>query len=183
MSVSHAGPLAGLFADPRVSEIIVNGPDRVYAEIEGRLEATAIRFRDATELRAVVARLVGACGRRIDDATPLVDARLPDGSRLNAVLPPLAVDGPLLTVRRFASRPPDLAALVARGSVEPDDARLLAGVVAARLNVIVSGGTSSGKTTLLAALCGLADPSERIVTVEDAAELQLPVDHVARLER
>jgi pilus assembly protein CpaF len=177
-----AGPLARLLADGRVSEIMVNGPASVYAEIGGRLERVDVRFRDPAELRAVIARLVGLCGRRIDDAEPLVDARLPDGSRVNAVLPPLAVDGPVLTIRRFPTRARVLADLTRLGTLDPGDEDLLQGVVSRRRNVIVSGATSSGKTTLLAALAGHVDPSERVVTVEDAAELRLPLPHVVRLE-
>jgi pilus assembly protein CpaF len=177
-----AGPLARLLADGRVGEVMVNGPTAVYAEIGGRLQRVDVRFRDAAELRSVIARLVGLCGRRIDDSDPLVDARLPDGSRVNAVLPPLAVDGPLLTIRRFPVRARTLGDLERLGSIGPADARLLATVVRGRANVLVSGATSSGKTTLLAALGGEVDPGERIVTVEDVAELQLPLPHVVRLE-
>jgi len=176
------GPLAPLFDDPRVTEILVNGPDAVYAEIGGRLQRSDLQFRDDVELRQAVVRLVGLCGRRIDDATPLVDARLPDGSRLNAVLPPLAVDGPLLTVRRFGVRRLGIDDLLRLGSLSPVQAAALRTIVDARLNVVVSGGTSSGKTTLLAAIVGLVDPGERVVSVEDAAELALPIPHVARLE-
>jgi pilus assembly protein CpaF len=176
------GPLAPLFEDPRVTEILVNGPDAVYAEVGGRLQRADVAFRDAAELRQTVVRLVGLCGRRIDDATPLVDARLPDGSRLNAVLPPLAVDGPLLTIRRFGVRRLTIDDLLQLGSLLPDQAAVLRAVVDARLNVLISGGTSSGKTTLLAAIVGLIDPAERIVSVEDAAELALPIPHIARLE-
>jgi pilus assembly protein CpaF len=177
-----AGPLARLLADARVSEVMVNGPSAVYAEIGGRLERADVRFRDATELRGVIARLVGLCGRRIDDAEPLVDARLPDGSRVNAVLPPLAVDGPLLTIRRFPAGARSLTDLVRLGTIEAADEPLLRDVVRGRANVLVSGATSSGKTTLLAALLGTADAGERVVTVEDAAELHLPLPHVVRLE-
>jgi pilus assembly protein CpaF len=176
------GPLAPLFDDPRVTEILVNGPDAVYAEVGGRLQRADLRFRDDVELRQTVVRLVGLCGRRIDDATPLVDARLPDGSRLNAVLPPLAVDGPLLTVRRFGVRRLTIDDLLRLGSLTEEQAAAVRAIVDARLNVVVSGGTSSGKTTLLAAMVGLVDPAERVVSVEDAAELALPIPHVARLE-
>ena len=182
MTLALAGPLAPLFADPRVTEILVNGPEQVFVEVGGRLEAVGVRFRDAGDLRQTISRLVGACGRRIDDATPLVDARLPDGSRVNAVLPPLAVDGPLLTVRRFGARPLTIDDLVALETLTPADLELARGVVRARLNVLVSGGTSSGKTTTLGALSAWFDPGERVVTVEDAAELRLLVPHVARLE-
>ena len=176
------GPLGPLFADPRVTEIVVNGPERVFVEVGGRLQRTDTAFRDAVELRQVISRLVGLCGRRIDDSTPLVDARLPDGSRVNAVLPPLAVDGPLLTIRRFGARPISADELVQLGTLTQEDAGLLAAVVRARLNVLVCGGTSSGKTTTLAALTAFVAPEERIVSVEDAAELQLGAPHVARLE-
>jgi len=135
------GPLAPLFDDPRVTEILVNGPDAVYAEIGGRLQRADLQFRDDVELRQAVVRLVGLCGRRIDDATPLVDARLPDGSRLNAVLPPLAVDGPLLTVRRFGVRRLGIDDLLRLGSLSKLQAAALRTIVDARLNVVVSGGT------------------------------------------
>ena len=176
------GPLAELFDDPGVTEIVVNGPDHVYAEVSGRLERVETGFRDDADLRQTIVRLVGLCGRRIDDATPLVDARLPDGSRVNAVLPPLAVDGPLLTIRRFGARWLSIDDLIRLGTLTSADAGLLEAVVRARLNVLVCGGTSSGKTTTLAALGAFFDPRERVVTVEDAAELVLPVPHVARLE-
>jgi pilus assembly protein CpaF len=177
------GVLAPLFDDPRVTEILVNGPDAVYAEIGGRLQRADLQFRDEVELRQALVRLVGLCGRRIDDATPLVDARLPDGSRLNAVLPPLAVDGPLLTVRRFGVRRLTIDDLLRLGSLSPEQAAALRTIVDARLNVVVSGGTSSGKTTLLAAIVGLVDPAERVVSVEDAAELALPIPRGSRRGR
>ena len=182
MNVPLGAPLGPLFADGRVTEILVNGPDEIFAEVSGRLERVDGRFRDAADLRHAISRLVGLCGRRIDDATPLVDARLPDGSRVNAVLPPLAVDGPLLTVRRFGARPLRMADLVALGTVASDDAALLGDVVTSRLNVLVAGGTSSGKTTTLGALSAFFDPAERVITVEDAAELSLAAPHVVRLE-
>ena len=176
------GPLAPLLADPAVSEILVNGPGIVYADIAGRLDRVDIRFRDSAELRATISRLVGACGRRIDDSTPLVDARLPDGSRVNAVLPPVAVDGPLLTIRRFGARPLAVEDLVRLGTATTEQAETIAEMVRRRLNIIVSGGTSSGKTTTLGALAAFFDPDERIVTVEDAAELVVQAAHVVRLE-
>ena len=182
MTLTVPEPLATLFADPRVTEVLVNGPRSVYVEVGGRLQRSPVEFRDTADLRQAIVRLVGLCGRRIDDATPLVDARLPDGSRVNAILPPLAVDGPALTVRRFGAQRLVVADLVRLGSLTSDQAALLESIVRARLNVIVSGGTSSGKTTTLAALTAFARPEERIVTVEDAAELQLPVPHVVRLE-
>ncbi len=180
--IAAAGPLAPLLADRRTTEILVVGAGAVYVEQEGRLAPAPVRFRDAQEVRATAARIVALAGRRLDDASPIVDARLPDGSRVCAVLPPLAVDGPLIAIRRFAAAAWSVADLVERGSIEPEDAALLAGVVGRRLNVLVSGGTSTGKTTLLAALSGAIDPSERIVSVEDAAELRLLAPHVARLE-
>ena len=182
MNLPLGAPLGPLFADGRVTEIVVNGPDEIFAEISGRLERVDGRFRDAADLRHAITRLVGLCGRRIDDATPLVDTRLPDGSRVNAVLPPLAVDGPLLTVRRFGGRPLRMADLVSLSTVSAEDAALLARVVTARLNLLVSGGTSSGKTTTLGALSAFFDPAERVITVEDAAELSLVAPHVVRLE-
>lgn len=176
------GPIAGLLADPGVSEILVNGPDVVYADVAGRLDRVDVRFRDASDLRATISRLVGACGRRIDDTTPLVDARLPDGSRVNAVLPPVAVDGPLLTIRRFGARPLRMDDLVRLGTATAEQAETIAAMVRRRLNIVVSGGTSSGKTTTLGALATFFDPGERIVTVEDAAELVVQSAHVVRLE-
>ncbi len=176
------GPIAALLADPAVSEILVNGPENVYADVAGRLDRVDVRFRDSTELRSTISRLVGACGRRIDDATPLVDARLPDGSRVNAVLPPIAVDGPLLTIRRFGARPLRMEDIVRLGTATAEQAETIAEIVRRRLNVIVSGGTSSGKTTTLGALAAFFDAGERIVTVEDAAELVVQSPHVVRLE-
>jgi pilus assembly protein CpaF len=176
------GPLDALVADPAVTEVIANGPDAVYAERAGRLEREPLRFRDEAHLREVIDRIVGAAGRRVDEASPMADARLPDGSRVNAVLPPLAVDGPLLTIRKFGRRPLAMPELVAAGSVSAAHADLLERAVRARLNLAVSGATSTGKTTLLNALAAFIDPAERIVTVEDAAELRLAQPHVARLE-
>jgi pilus assembly protein CpaF len=146
------------------------------------LERVEANFQDDRHLLRVIDRIVSGVGRRVDDSSPLVDARLPDGSRLNAVLPPLAVDGPLLTVRRFGVRRLTIDDLLRLGSLTADQAAALRTVVDARLNIVVSGGTSSGKTTLLAAIVGLVDPAERVVSVEDAAELALPIPHVARLE-
>lgn len=175
------GPIGAHLVDPRVSEIVVNGHAAVFVEIDGRLERTGGRFHDDGDLRRTIVRLAGLCGRRVDDASPIVDARLPDGSRLNAVLPPLAVDGPLLTIRRFPERL-RLTDLVELGTLDGETARLLAEEVHARRNLLVSGATSTGKTTLLAALAECFDPIERVVTVEDAAELRLALPHVARLE-
>lgn len=179
---SLAGPLAPLLADPAIGEVVVNGPFDVWVETAGVLRPVDTRFRDAVELRQTAVRLVAACGRRIDDATPLVDARLPDGSRVNVVLPPLAVDGPLITIRRFGAAPLRFDDLCARGSVGPDAADAIRALVADRRNVLISGGTGTGKTTLLGALTGLVDERERIVSVEDAAELSIQAAHVARLE-
>ncbi len=177
-----AGPLAPLLGDPTVGEVVVNGPFDVWVETDGQLRRVETRFRDALELRQTAVRLVAACGRRIDDATPLVDARLPDGSRVNVVLPPLAVDGPLITIRRFGAAPLRIEDLVARGSLAADDAEVLRRLVERRRNILISGGTATGKTTLLGAITGLVRDAERIVSVEDAAELVLQAPHAARLE-
>lgn len=177
-----AGPLEPLMRDSSVSEVIVNGPDQVFAERLGVLRREAIRFEDAEHLRHVIERIVSAVGRRIDEASPMVDARLPDGSRVNAVIPPVAIDGPMLTIRRFAAGGLSVDDLVGAGSLTPDQANLLGRCVEGRLNVVVSGGTGTGKTTLLNALAAFIGPTERIVTVEDAAELHLAQPHVVRLE-
>jgi pilus assembly protein CpaF len=175
-------PLAHLLADPGVSEVIVNGPHEVWVERRGRLQRASLRFDDADTLRDACVRLAARAGRRLDDAQPMVDARLADGSRLNVVLPPLAPDGPLLTLRRFSPRPFTLDELVDLGSFTRGDAMLLERCVRARLAIVISGGTSSGKTSLLGALAARIDAAERIVTVEDAAELRIDRPHVARLE-
>ncbi|MDX6541768.1 MAG: pilus assembly protein CpaF [Gaiellales bacterium] len=175
-------PLAPLLGDPSVTEVIVNGPHEVWVERRGRLQRASLRFDDADALRDACVRLAARAGRRLDDAQPMVDARLADGSRLNVVLPPLAPDGPLLTLRRFAPRPFTLDELVELGSLTTEDASLLARCVLARLSLVISGGTSSGKTSLLGALAARIDAAERIVTVEDAAELRINRPHVARLE-
>jgi len=160
----------------------VNGPGRVWAERDGVLHEERAAFDDELHLRHVIERIVGGVGRRIDESSPMVDARLPDGSRVNAVLPPLAVDGPLLTVRKFARDGMSLGRLVELGSLPETHVTLLEASIAARLNIVISGGTGTGKTTLLNALAGVIDARERIVTVEDAAELRLPQPNVARLE-
>jgi pilus assembly protein CpaF len=180
--IAGMGPLEALMRDPAVTEVIANGPRDVYSERGGRLRREPVTFEDEAHLRHVIERIVGGAGRRVDESAPMVDARLPDGSRVNAVLPPLAVDGPLLTIRKFSSAAISLRDLVGRGSVSQSQAELLAGCVRARLNLVVSGGTGSGKTTLLNAVAEHIDPAERIVTVEDAAELRLDQPHVARLE-
>ncbi len=176
------GPLDPLLRDRGVTEVIANGHSQIYAERGGRLVREPVAFRDEEHLRQVIDRVVSSVGRRVDESSPMVDARLPDGSRVNAVLPPVAVDGPLLTIRKFSRLPLDVADLIASGSLTRSQAELLERCVRGRLNVVVSGGTGTGKTTLLNALAGFIDPSERIVTVEDAAELRLPQPHVARLE-
>jgi pilus assembly protein CpaF len=177
-----AGPLESLMRDPEVTEVIVNGPADVYAERRGTLRRESVRFEDAAHLRHVIERIVSAVGRRVDESSPMVDARLPDGSRVNAVIPPVAIDGPLLTVRRFAAGGLGIDQLIAGGSITPEQAELLGGCIRGRLNVVVSGGTGTGKTTLLNALAAFLGRDERIVTVEDAAELRLAQPHVARLE-
>jgi pilus assembly protein CpaF len=176
------GPLEALLADDSVDDIMVNGPDTVFVERRGKLEPSPVRFRDNAHVMAVAARIVAGAGRRIDEATPLVDARLADGSRVNIIIPPLALDGPTISIRKFARKRLDLASLVAGGSLSPAMAALLRVAAAARLNILISGGTGSGKTTLLNALSQAISPDERIVTIEDAAELQLAQPHVVRLE-
>jgi pilus assembly protein CpaF len=176
------GPLEPLMRDPTVTEVIANGPGSVFVERDGKLAPENVRFRDAEHLRQVIERVVGAGGRRVDDASPMADVRLPDGSRVNAVLPPLALDGPLLTIRRFPKEPLSVADLVDLGTLMPGQVALLGRAVRGRVNIVVSGGTGTGKTTLLNALAAFIGPAERIVTVEDAAELRLHGHHVARLE-
>ena len=176
------GPLQRLLDDPLVSEIMVNGPGRIYVEREGRLHLTGTTFSSEAHLRTVIERIVTRIGRRIDESSPLVDARLQDGSRVNAVIPPLAVDGPSLTIRKFAAVPLTVDDLIRFNSISPDMAQLLDACVRARLNVIVSGGTGTGKTTLLNVLSSFIPADERIVTIEDAVELQLQQEHVVRLE-
>lgn len=176
------GPLDILLNDPSVSDILVNGATHVYVERGGRLQETDVRFRDDTHLRDVIDKIVAQVGRRIDESSPMVDARLPDGSRVNAVLPPLALDGPVLSIRKFVKDRLSLADLIAKGSLVPAMGDFLAAVVRARRNVVISGGTGSGKTTLLNMLSENIPPTERIITIEDAAELQLRQPHVVRLE-
>jgi pilus assembly protein CpaF len=175
-AVSGLGPLDPLLADPEVTEVMVNGPGPVWVERRGLLTVTSLVL-DRAAIEAAVERVVAPLGLRADRAHPMVDARLPDGSRVNAVMPPLAIDGPYLTIRRFGAKPIPLARLAA-----PEVAGFLAEAVAARRNIVVSGGTGAGKTTLLNALAGAIPTGERIVTVEDAAELRLPQPHVVRLE-
>src|SRR5215211_2428355 len=176
------GPLEPLLADPAVDEVMVNGADAVYVERSGRVERSGVRFADEAELMHAVERILAPLGRRVDEASPLCDARLADGSRVNVVIPPLAVDGPCLTIRRFRRRGFSLRNLVAGGTLLAEAAELLAVCVAARASILVSGGTGSGKTTTLGALSGAIPGRERIVTIEDAAELRLRQRHVIRLE-
>ena len=176
------GPLQPLLADSTISDILVNGYNTVYIERYGRLTLTDIRFSDDDHLRNIIDRIVSAVGRRIDESVPMVDARLSDGSRVNAVIPPLAIDGPSLAIRRFGSEVLTLSELLANGSLSGTMAQFLQGVVAGRLNLLIAGGTGSGKTTLLNALSAAIPAHERILTIEDAAELRLQQPHVVRLE-
>jgi pilus assembly protein CpaF len=176
------GPLQPLLDDPAVTEVMVNGPDTVYAETGGRIVRTAAAFASEEHLRRVIERIVSRVGRRIDESSPLVDARLPDGSRVNAIIPPLAFSGSSLTIRKFSRQPLQISDLISFGTLSADMAELLRGCVQARLNVIVSGGTGTGKTTMLNVLSSFIPESERIITIEDAVELQLQQEHVVRLE-
>jgi pilus assembly protein CpaF len=176
------GPLEPLLQDEAITDILVNGHDVVFVERKGVLEKVETRFKDERHLLRIIQKIVSAVGRRIDESSPFVDARLPDGSRVNAIVPPLAVDGSLLSIRKFAKVPISMAKLAELGSVPPTIAEFLKGVVAARRNVLISGGTGAGKTTLLNAMSSFIDERERIVTIEDSAELQLQQAHVARLE-
>ncbi len=180
--VMGLGPLEPLLADPTVSDILVNGPKKVFVERNGRLELTSIIFSDGAHLMKIIDKIVSRIGRRIDESSPMVDARLPDGSRVNAIIPPLALDGPLLSIRRFATVPLRADDLIRSKSVTPELAQLLAGMVRAKMNILISGGTGTGKTTLLNVLSSAIPATERIVTIEDAAELQLQQPHVVRLE-
>jgi pilus assembly protein CpaF len=180
--VPSYGPLDSLFADESVSEVMVNGPFEVYVERAGRIEETSVQFASEEELLALLEGIAREVGRPLDPERPMLDARLPDGSRVNAILPPLAVRGPYLTVRRFPKQRLSPRELVELGSLSESMLGFLGCAVAGRLNVLVSGGTGSGKTTLLAALCSFLGPAERIVTIEDAAELRLPQRHVLPLE-
>jgi len=176
------GPLEVLLADPAVEEVMVNGPDRVYIERRGLLEETDVCFESEEELRNAIERILAPLGRRVDELSPMVDARLADGSRVNVVIPPLAIDGPALSIRRFGANRPGPERLVEIGTLTPEQRRLLEEAVTSRRSVLVSGGTGSGKTTLLNALSSFIAPGERVVTIEDAAELRLQQPHVVRLE-
>ena len=176
------GPLEPLLKDPTITDILVNGHERVFVERYGVLESSAVRFKDEKHLFRIIQKIVSAVGRRIDESAPMVDARLADGSRVNAVVPPLALDGSLLSIRKFARVPISMDRLVEIGSIPLQVAEVLKAVVASRRNVLISGGTGSGKTTLLNAMSAFIDARERIVTIEDSAELQLQQEHVVRLE-
>ncbi len=176
------GPLEVLLADPAVEEVMVNGAGSVYVERGGRIESTDVAFAGEEELRNAIERILAPLGRRVDELSPMVDARLADGSRVNVVIPPLAIDGPLLSIRRFGAERPGPGELVAIGTLDRAQARSLEAAVAGRHSILVSGGTGSGKTTLLNALSSFIDPAERVVTIEDAAELRLQQPHVVRLE-
>jgi pilus assembly protein CpaF len=176
------GPLEILLADPLVEEVMVNGPDRVFVERGGRIEATTIGFADEEELRNAIERILAPLGRRVDELSPMVDARLADGSRVNVVIPPLAIDGPAVSIRRFGAERPGPDRLVELGTLDPEQRARLEEAVRARRSILVSGGTGSGKTTLLNALSSFVAAEERVVTIEDAAELRLQQPHVVRLE-
>ena len=176
------GPIEPLLSDDSVTDILVNGPGQIYVERNGRLERTELAFRDAGHLVSVAQRIAANVGRRVDESSPMVDARLKDGSRVNIIMPPLALDGAAISIRKFAKKRIDFEVMVTTGSVSPELARVLEVASASRLNVLISGGTGSGKTTMLNAMSRLIDTRERIVTIEDAAELQLQQPHVVRLE-
>src|SRR5215472_13471493 len=176
------GPLEPLLKDPTVSDILVNAYNSIYVERKGLLERTPVQFRDDNHLLSIIDRIVSAVGRRVDESSPMVDARLADGSRVNAIIPPLAIDGPCLSIRRFARDPLKADDLIKTHSLTPAMLELLRGFVYARLNILVSGGTGAGKTTMLNVLSSFISNRERIITIEDAAELQLQQDHVVRLE-
>jgi pilus assembly protein CpaF len=176
------GPLEPLLADPTVCDILVNGYNDVFVERAGKLEKTAARFKDDAHLMKIVEKITTAVGRRIDETSPMVDARLADGSRVNVIIPPLALDGPMMSIRRFAVDPLSADDLIDSGSVTEPIMRLLEAAVRCKLNVVISGGTGAGKTTMLNVLSGFIPADERIVTIEDSAELQLRQDHIVRLE-
>lgn len=176
------GPITPLLADPRISEVMVNGPYQVYVEREGKLERTDLFFRDDSHVIQVIERIVAPLGRRIDESVPMVDARLPDGSRVNAIIPPLALNGPTITIRKFSQKPLEISDLIRFETVDERMAHFLDACVKARLNMFISGGTGSGKTTTLNVLSSFIPSDERIVTIEDAAELKLSQEHVISLE-
>jgi len=176
------GPLEVLLKDPTVSDILINGPKSIYVERRGKMEKTTVTFRDNNHLMQIIDRIISKVGRRVDETCPMVDARMLDGSRFNAIIPPLALDGAAVSIRRFGTNPLKLEDLLNFKAFTPEMVMLLEGAIKARLNIIISGGTGSGKTTLLNTLSSFIPNSDRIVTIEDAAELQLQQDHVVRLE-
>ena len=176
------GPLEPLLSDPSISDILVNTYDKVYVERRGRLELTDVSFHDNAHLMKIIEKIVSRVGRRVDESSPMVDARLPDGSRVNAIIPPLAVDGPLVSIRRFGATPLTVQNLLDYKSVTPPMIKVLESLGLAKVNILISGGTGSGKTTMLNLISGFIPGNERIVTIEDAAELQLRQPHVVRLE-
>jgi len=176
------GPLEPLLEDPTVDDILVNGHRDIYVERRGKIEKTVARFKDEAHLMRIIDKIVSSVGRRVDELTPMVDARLEDGSRVNVIIAPLALDGPVISIRRFAADPFMADDLIEMGTLNPEIVELMSGCVKARLNVLISGGTGSGKTTLLNVLSSFVPGSERVLTIEDAAELQLKQDHVVRLE-
>jgi pilus assembly protein CpaF len=176
------GPLEPLLMDPTISDILVNRFNQVYIERKGRLEIADVRFQDNDHLLKIINKIVSNVGRRIDESVPMVDARLPDGSRVNAIIPPLALDGPMLSIRRFSVQRPCLEDLIEKGSLTAEIGETIKAIAVGRLNVLISGGTGAGKTTMLNILSGYIPPTERIITIEDSAELQLQQEHVCRLE-
>ena len=176
------GPLEPLLADATINDILVNGHKQVFVERQGKLQLAPVRFKDDAHLKKIIEKIVSRVGRRIDESVPMVDARLADGSRVNAIIPPLAIDGPSLSIRKFSRDPLQLYHLIEKRSLTQEIGELLKAIVQARLNVLISGGTGTGKTTMLNILSGFIPNDERIVTIEDAAELQLRQDHVVRLE-
>ncbi|MBN8839198.1 MAG: CpaF family protein, partial [Sphingomonadales bacterium] len=176
------GPLEPLLKDESITDILVNGSNSVFVERFGLLEKTATRFQDERHLLRIIQKIVSAVGRRVDESSPFVDARLADGSRVNAIVPPLAIDGALLSIRKFSKKPISMTRMIELGTMPEAMAPLLQAIVGASRNIVISGGTGSGKTTLLNALSSYIDGRERIVTIEDSAELQLQQEHVARLE-
>ncbi|MGB7606473.1 MAG: CpaF family protein [Lutisporaceae bacterium] len=176
------GPISKFLMDESVSEVMVNGPKQVYVERSGKLQLTDASFEDNKHVMRIIEKIVSPLGRRIDESSPMVDARLPDGSRVNAIIPPLALDGPTITIRKFSKKPLEMSSLTGYGTLTPEMALFIEACIKARLNIVVSGGTGSGKTTTLNVLSSFIPYDERIVTIEDAAELQLRQDHVVRLE-